>query len=191
MACKSLKIRLTGVSNLLCHNGQLADPLNEWSKKIKNVTSKRKKTDADYEEIARLEFYGGMYLDESNHPCIPGEVIEAVIISGAKKQKMGTQAKAGIYCIGNWKLQNGGADLSDLEKLWTSGKYHLTKGVSVGTATTMRTRPLFKLPWSVECEINYEDSLVNESHILQFLNAEGVAIGDWIPKFGRFVAAKT
>jgi len=190
MAFKSLKAKLIGESDLLCHNGAMADPRNPFAKAIKRITDKRKRTDADFDEIAHLEFLGGLYRDKTGHPCIPGEVIEGVIAHGARKLKMGDQAKAGIYCNGNWRIANGGADISDVEQLWKSGEYHLTIGVSNKANTIMRTRPRFKTPWSVECEIFYNDELVNEEDVLRFLNNPCVGIGDWIPKFGRFKAKK-
>ena len=187
---KTLRVRLTGESPLLLHNGQLADPLNHEAKKIKELTGKRKKTDADYEELARREWYGSLYLDEKKQPCIPGEVVEGVLVSGAKKLKMGQQAKAGTYCVGNYPIQNGGADLSNIDKLWESGKYKKTVKAKVGAGSVMRTRPVFDLPWSVEAEITYDPAIVNESQVVEFLTADGNAIGDWRPKFGRFKAEK-
>jgi len=38
-----VKLKLTGISPLIVHNGQLADPLNRFSKLMKAVTGKRKK----------------------------------------------------------------------------------------------------------------------------------------------------
>jgi len=185
---KSLRVRITGESPLLLHNGQLCNPLNDWAKKIKTVTSKRKKTDADHAEVARLEWYGSMYLHDGK-PCIPGEVIEGAIVNGAKKNKMGPRAKGGIYCEGNWPISNGGADLSNLEELWKSQKYNLLTPVKVGQAKIMRSRPRFD-QWSIdEVEIKYDPAIVNESDVLDCLkSADG--IGDWRPKFGRFSVSK-
>ena len=52
----TVQIRFQGVSPLLCHNGQTADPRNAYSKAIKAISGKRKKTDSDYDEMARLEW---------------------------------------------------------------------------------------------------------------------------------------
>lgn len=173
----------------MLHNGQLVDPLNAITKRIREITGKKKMTDADHQAIAHLEFIGGMYVDAQGHPCIPGDVIMGAVISGAKKMKEGPRAKAGIFCDGNWKIQNGGADLSNVDQLWKSGKYHKTVPVRIGMKKIMRTRPFFN-PWSVECEITYDDTMVDEAEVLQWLNQPGVAIGDWRPQFGRFAAEK-
>ena len=74
-AYKELKFRITGVAPLLFHNGQLADPINPHTRSIAELTSKRKKVEADHAEIARREFLGSLYLMDGE-PCIPGEMIE-------------------------------------------------------------------------------------------------------------------
>ena len=186
---QTLRVKITGECPLLVHNGQLCNPLNEWSKKIKQVTSKRKKTDADHAEIARLEWFGGLYLHDGK-PCIPGEVIEGVIVNGAKKNKMGPRAKGGIFCEGNWLLSNGGANLSDLDALCADANYRLIVPAKVGASgKVMRCCPQFKV-WSLDSvEIKYDPSVVNEVDVMDCLNnADGV--GDWRPKFGRFSAVK-
>ena len=63
----------------LMHNGQLSDPLNEWTKAKKKITDKKKKTDADHEEVSRLEWMGGLYLF-NGAPCIPREAIKATLL---------------------------------------------------------------------------------------------------------------
>jgi len=75
------------------HNGQLADPSNWYSRAIKAISGKRGKTEADYQEMARLEWMGSLYLAQGV-PCIPGYVLEATLIGrggAARKEKMGRQ----------------------------------------------------------------------------------------------------
>ena len=52
---KFYEIEITGISDMIQHNGQLADPLNYFTKQLKAVTSKRPKTDADLEKMAEIE----------------------------------------------------------------------------------------------------------------------------------------
>src|SRR5919197_2014309 len=115
MAYQSLRFRLIIAAPLLCHNGQLADPLNDIARQMKKISGKRNKTDTDLEELARLEWYGSLYLDEGKKPCLPGEVLEAAFVQGAKRQKRGKQAQAGIICPSNYPLEYDGP--STLEEL--------------------------------------------------------------------------
>ena len=53
---------------LLMHNGQLADPLNEHTKRLKEFTSKKRKSDDDHIKIGEIEFQGGLYFDDTIGP---------------------------------------------------------------------------------------------------------------------------
>ena len=75
---ETLKARLTGLVPLILHNARLADPLDPISKAMKTVSSKRKKTDADFEELARLEFEGGLYMVD-DEPVIPARLIYGLL----------------------------------------------------------------------------------------------------------------
>jgi hypothetical protein len=68
MAWKTLTYRITGDAPLIMHNGALANPLSAASKALKQVTSKKKKTDADFERMAEIEFKAGLYMDEDSGP---------------------------------------------------------------------------------------------------------------------------
>lgn len=184
MTYKSLKFKIAGVSPLLMHNGRLADPLNEFSQAIKKISGKRSKTDADHMELARLEWYGGLYLSDGL-PCIPGEVLEATIISAARKSKRGKQAQSGVVCPGNFKLVYSGP--TDLEQLWADPIFRLAVCVRVGNARIVRTRPIFS-EWSSEVEVMFDDQVLNEREVRDTLKIAGDSVGlmEWRPKFGRF-----
>ena len=49
-----ITLTLTGTSPLLMHNPQMVDPEFELNRAITAITNKRKKTDDDRREIARL-----------------------------------------------------------------------------------------------------------------------------------------
>ena len=83
---------LIGRTPLLMHNGVLADPLDERNIALASVTSKRVKTLADHREIARLEWFGGLWLHEGR-PCIPGKAIKALMVDAAKTRNRGKSAK--------------------------------------------------------------------------------------------------
>jgi len=182
---KTLRVRITGEVPLLMHNGQLADPTNEWAKRMKQITAKKKKTDSDYEELGRLEWFGSLYLKDGK-PCIPAEVIEGTIVTGAKKKRIGNAAKGGVVCMESCTLENGGADLSDLDKLWTEGKHVNKSRVKVQQSTIVRTRPQF-FPWACEAVIQFDPSLLNKNDVISALQEAG-SMCDWRPKYGRFTA---
>jgi hypothetical protein len=184
---KTIRFKIEGVSPLLCHNGRLANPLDEAAKAIRAVSGKRKKTDADHAELARLEFLGGLYLNDDGRPVFPGENIEAAMVAGAKKQKLGQQAKAGIICDGLWPIEYDGPKNPDA--MWAEGKrFADVRGVKLnGRSTVMRCRPIFR-KWALAFDVQYLPTLLDESEVTETLRTVGriVGLGDFKPKFGRF-----
>jgi len=166
------------------HNGQLADPANDFAKKMRKITSKRNKTDADFEELGRMEWHGSLYLKDGE-PCLPGEILEAAFVTAAKKQKKGQQAQAGITCPDSYPLVYEGARKP--EELWNDLQYRHTVGARVKQSRVMRTRPIFR-EWSCKIQVQYDDSLLNEEEVKHIVRVSGeiVGVGDWRPKYGRF-----
>lgn len=180
-----LTFRLNGIAPLLMHNGSLADPFNPITKEMKKVSGKRKKVDSDFEEMARLEFLGGLYVNKEGRPIIPGILVESAIINGAKKDKNGGVFKSGVFCEGDFLLKyKGPATAEALEK---DASFRLTCGVKVGQARIMRTRPMFS-EWSVEVVVTYMPDVVDKDMVIQAIKKAGelVGLGDWRPRFGRF-----
>lgn len=186
MSYQRLQFKLTGASPLVMHNGQLANPLNSFAKAMKRVSSKRAKTDADHEELARLEFLGGLYVGEDG-PCIPGELVEAALIVAAKKSKRGPQAKVGLLSDGNHRLDYDGP--RDTDALWADERFRLVAGVRVGQARVMRTRPIFR-DWSATIFVDFLPGQLNRAEVAEMVRTAGevVGFGDWRPRFGRFTA---
>jgi len=189
MAWKTLTYLITGDAPLIMHNGALANPLSAASKQLKQVSSKKKKTDADFERMAEIEFKAGLYMDDDSGPVIPGENIEATLYSAAKITKEGKIAKSACFVPKHAVLHYDGP--RDADGLWQEEEFRNCVGVKVGMSRIMRTRPIFK-DWSAVIEVEYEDSIVNEEQVDRWVNAAGTQIGlcDWRPRCGRFTAEK-
>lgn len=182
-----LKFQLTSDAPLLLHNGQTADPLNRYTKMMKQISSKRDKTDADFEEMARIEWYSSLYTD-NDKICIPSEVLESAFVSGAKKKKLGQKAQSGLFVETNAILDFEGCDLT-IDELWERDQNRLTVGVRIQRNKVMRTR--FKAPqWQTVVECVYDDAQLNKSQVVDIVTITGSQVGlcDWRPKFGRYTA---
>jgi hypothetical protein len=184
MAWKTKKYHLTGVSPLIQHSGRTADPSNEFAKSLKRVSSKRKKVDADYELMSEIEFKAGLYMNEEG-PVLPPDNIETMIIEGARKDREGKVATSGMFVEKAARLEYDGPR-TDAE-LWADKRFVFTKLVRVQRARVVRTRPVFH-NWSATIEVNYEDTLVNETQLDRWVATAGmqIGIGDWRPRYGRF-----
>jgi hypothetical protein len=118
-----MKIRmiLEGTAPLLCHNIRLADPFDPIVRAIKEISGKRKKTDEDLQRMERLEFEGGLYLDE-NGPTMPGASIEKCLVEGARVTKQGKQVERGLIVTEmEIPLQYDGP--RDVEGLWDDPQF--------------------------------------------------------------------
>jgi len=188
MAWQTVKYELSSVCPLLMHNGQTADPTNKWSKAMKQVSSKRAKTDADYEELARLEFMAGLYM-ALDGPVLPAHMIDAMLINSAKKSKEGMLAKSGAFCLQHARLEYDGPRTADA--LWADERFRYVAIVRVGQARVARTRPVFN-EWRALLELSIEDSIVNPVRVDDWLAVGGfqIGLGDWRPQHGRFSAKR-
>src|SRR3990167_6575506 len=184
----AIKFLLTGTAPLLMHNARLADQLDPASKALAAITGKRKKVDADIEEIARLEFVGSLYTNGSGEQVIPARLIYGMLAGkggAARMSKQGTQAKVGLFVEGSFPLEYDGP--KDAKGLWADPRFRSRVNARVGPATIMRTRPIFE-SWGAQVEINFNDEIVNRATVLSWINLAGeqVGIGDWRPQHGRF-----
>ena len=173
---------------MIVHNGQTADPLNKFAKAMKAVSGKRKKTDADYEELARIEFMAGLYMGPDG-PIIPAPNIDSMLVNAAKKSREGQIAKSGVFCFGDAKLDYDGP--RTVPELWADERFRHVAIVRVGMARVARTRPYFK-DWSAIVALQIEDTVVNVRQIDEWFAIAGtqVGLGDWRPQHGRFSAER-
>lgn len=183
-AAETIRLRLVGERPLLMHCGRLADPLDPITIELSKITQKRDKTRADYEEIGRIEWFGGLWLDDSR-PCITAEALEATFIGGARTKRKGRHAEAGFFVEAPARLKYEGP--SDVNDLWKDEQFRFRAGVSVNSSRTMRTRPRFP-EWSVEFNATFFPSLLNRSDVIDIFRISGFreGLGDWRPRFGRF-----
>ena len=175
-----------GGPDLVMHNGQTSDPLNAFSKRIKEISGKRKKTDADHALMSEIEFEAGLYINAARQVIIPSRVMEAAVCEGARKTKEGRLALSGMFIDTDLVLQYDGGPL-ELEDLRKSADHILKVSVRVGQARVMRTRPFFQ-NWSGSFLVSLNSEVANAEALRQWITNTGafVGLGDWRPRHGRF-----
>lgn len=182
-----LEVTLSGVSPLMLHNGHLADPTNTHTKALKSLTSKRNKTEEDLLNIRQVEWMGGLYLDASGRVAIPAEAVLATVIAGARKDKLGKQASAGVFEVQPfYPLKYDGP--KDLNKLYADGRFADYRSVVVQRNRCMRCRPVFP-QWDLPIQLSVNDEVINIADVKRALEVAGEVIGlcEYRPRFGRFV----
>lgn len=178
---------IRGVAPLIQHNEQLSDPLNKWTLLVKEISSKRKKTDADLIEMSRREWFGGLYLDKKDRVIVPGRNLERMIRDGATKSKMGKVVQAGVI-VPEDTLLHFPDEAKSPTKLWEMEKYTLRASCRVNSARVIRSRPIFD-EWSLTFAAMIDGDVVNPKQVDEFVELAGKVVGlcDWRPKHGRFV----
>lgn len=185
------KIRLTGTGALLMHNGQLSDPLTSASKALKAVTSKRVKTDEDYEEVSRVEHLGSLYLDPDIGPYLPGDNVWRSLYDSAKKSKQGPAVKEGVLITSTVNpLSYPGPRTA--EGLWADKSFVFRTSAKNQANRIVRTRPIFQ-QWSAEADGILDEGSLNLADLRAIAVRAGqlCGMGDWRPRFGRYTAEVT
>ena len=189
MAIINVQINITGVSPMLMHSDRLADPLLPETKAFKRVTGKRSKTDSDYEDMARMEFEAGLYLGADGSVCIPGRNLVKCLIEGARVTKSGPKIERGLVLGAEFPLAYQGP--SDPAKLYADKNFVSRMTVKVGTARTVRCRPMFR-SWSLLATGIIDEAVLSVEELGDIAGNAGalIGLGDYRKGggFGRFEA---
>jgi len=193
MKIVTLKATIRGIRPILMHNGRLRDPLNAHTKALSSAIKKAKtsKADDDIVDSYRAEFMGGLYYDKKIGPFLPSDNLQAMIVEGARKRKLGKQVDALVQVTEpedgspGYALQYKGP--RDPEKLFEDEAFRITKSAKVGQASVMRTRPRFA-EWSVSFGIEITEGGPTKEQIEEAIEDAGllIGLGDWTPRYGRF-----
>lgn len=180
--------RLVGTSPLLQHNIQLANPDNEWTKRIAAVTAKRKKTDEDRKEISRLEFQGSLYVDAGT-VVVPTTNVRKCFQETAKVTRQGKQIVRAVNAVTlNVPLVYTGPQ--NVEDLIEDQTFYDVTLVGVGTKRVVRTRPIFR-SWACSVEWELVTDALDLDDFVKIVNLAGVieGLGDnRTGGYGRFEA---
>lgn len=184
---------------LVVHNERLADPLDSITRAIGAISKKRAKTISDHEEIARLEWFGGLYTAEPIEvadgevvvppgavPTLPAWNLLRCLQDGAKRHKRGADVLRGIHPLAEHApLEYDGP--TEPHELWKSGGFALRKTVGVQRARTTRTRPMFH-PWKAVLPIEVDPVVFDLDTLGKLWEDAGryAGIGEMRPVYGRF-----
>lgn len=183
---KTIKYSIQGITPLIMHSERLANPFDPLTRDIKAVTGKRKKTEDDLREIARLEWLGGLYYTAEAGIHVPGYNILACMVGGGKLHKLGTAIKrAAIVTEDVVPLRFDGP--KDPDKLFADKGFVDMRSVKVGTSKVLRCRPIFK-SWAMVFSVAYDEASIQKTELDLCLRSAGmmVGLGDYRPRFGRF-----
>lgn len=182
-----VRVHVVGTLPLLCHNEQLANPLNPVVRQIKALTGKRKKTEDDLQSIAFLEFQGGFYYDADRRPCIPGRNLWTAIRNAARGSKDGQLIEKG--CIVTTSLAPIEYDGPIDPKEMADQGFMYVCLVGIQRSRVLRSRPRFD-NWEATFEFEVLDDVLDLAAFAAYVDTAGRlhGVGDGRPHFGRFTA---
>lgn len=185
---KNLKVTWKGITPLIMHSCQCVNPLHPIAKELRKYTSKKKKTDEDYEIISNLEWEAGAYWKDGLGLYIPAENVEATIVNGAKVNKKGTDIEK--YCdVTDLYIPFDYGENLTKDELIHNFEYRDTRIMTVMRSRINRTRPRFD-QWKIVFNLRYDENQIDLDVIVNAMEYAGSYVGlcDSRPKYGKFVA---
>jgi hypothetical protein len=180
-------ISATGTRALLIHNSQLANPMNPYAKAMKAISSKRKKSDEDFADLARIEFEGSLYFDAEIGPYIPDHVLFASIVEGAKLNKLGKAVERAFIGLDSDKYPILYRGPRTVDGLWADPSHVDQRVVGVMSNKVVRTRPIFR-SWALEFNVEFDEVVLNPQEVHQVVTNAGLyaGLGDYRKLYGRY-----
>jgi hypothetical protein len=190
---EQISITLKGTRPLLQNNVRKVNPLDPGTQKLKEVTSKRKKTDDDYRIIERVEWEVGLYHDTAVGPYTKAEAVERCFQRAASLVRMQAALQRGLLVTaldGSEALPILYRGPRDIDVMWAERDKHefaYTVAVAVGAKKTPRTRPQFR-DWSLEVLAHLDETQCDRRTFEEIVKSAGqyIGIGDRRPRYGRF-----
>lgn len=187
---KTLKIKLTGTRKLIMHNSRLANPLDPWSIKKKQIKTGKNMTDEDRVNLMMVEARGGIYETADGFVGIPSCAVYASFIGGAKNFKLGKELKKSMRHddVVQPILLNG-------EKVSVKDYLGHAENIdyrSVGQQKSriMRARPVVKEGWVSIHEFELDEKVMDERTLKPILDYAGDYVGilEMRPTIGTYKA---
>ena len=176
MSASQLTVRLIGRTPLVLHNNQCVNPRNPFKKQIASITSNgKRKTESDLDQLEKLEFASGLYINDQLGPFVPAQNIRKMLIEASRKEKNGKQFESGVFVIDDAPIiYDGPRTFEDMWKL--REEFAWTTVVGNQRASILRTRPRFN-KWELEFIVDMEDSLVTRDMMQGALKHAEISVG--------------
>jgi len=147
-------------------------------------------TDDDYEKLDRLKWEGGLYWsDDIKGFYIPSDNIERTILEGAKKNRLGKDFAAALFCVEPEIPVEHALKGKSKDQIYADERYQIRKGVKIQQSRVISVRPMVPTGWTISFAVEFDESILNPSQVEKAMQEAGslVGLGDWRPKFGRFI----
>ena len=125
---EKIKLTLVGNTPLIMHADITADPLHHQTIELRKYTGNKKKTEADHNKIAELEWLACLYLNEQEEICMPAGNIFRMLIEALRRRKLGKKGEASVFFEGlDFKFKYDGP--TNLNELYADKQFVFRKSV--------------------------------------------------------------
>lgn len=185
-----LTVTVTGMRDLLQHNGRLADALNPYTRRLRKLTSKRQKTDDDLAEIMHVEARGSCWETDDGLLGVPNAAVWRCIYDAAKGFKRGEHIKRALLLDDITVPLLIGGESVDCDTFLLDGAHVDYRPVVVQRRKTMRARARVPAGWQSVHRFELLTDELDPGELVPILDRAGrlYGIGDWRPTYGRFSA---
>lgn len=185
---KTIKVKFESTTALMLNNPRTVNPMDYYSKALKEYTSKRTKTDDDMQEIYRLKFLASCYLNNKGQYIIPSNMIIRSICEAAKELKLGKKFERScmVYEDALLNFANNGNTPEELYENFGE-TYVDIRAVGIMKSKVITARMIVP-EWSLETEISFDENVLNDSEVFNVLNIAGLryGIGTYRQRYGKF-----
>lgn len=175
---KRVELTIRGTSPLLMHNVRLANPMDPFAKRLAELNRAKRVKGADKEavaeQMARVEWEGGLYLDKDG-PVLPARNIHKSILEAARLTKEGKGVERGTFAVESaFRLVYDGP--RTIEEMWAHGGFVHAAEVVVGGSKVVRTRPIFS-PWEATIRFAVNPEVCEPERFVEYVRSAGTFIG--------------
>lgn len=191
-----MKARLVGKGTrpLIMHNVRLASPMDPFAKELARLNKAKpssKRTDEDRLEIARVEFEGGLYIEEGVGPYVPASWVFKCLLEAARSGRRGKKIEGGLMVaeMVHPLVYRGPRDVAGLWGENGTSPFVDFRTVRVTTSKVDRCRPIFR-EWAFESDLIVDPGVLDLDELRDIAEIAGrlTGMGDYRQQYGRFDA---
>lgn len=183
---KKIKLQIEGSQPLMLNNNQVVNPFNKYTKMLKPLTAKKKKTEDDMVEIYRIQFESSLYMKGDTY-IIPLDHFWKSVCTAAKEQKMGKKFEQSFQIFEDCVLDFPEKNMTP-DELYADGKcVDIRIGVLNGRSSVPVCRAIFT-EWKTAVECYFDETQIDKADVIRFFEIAGLryGVGTYRKKFGRF-----
>lgn len=189
MAMVNVNVTVYGRKPYIQHNARLANPLDPYTRQLKQMTSKRNKTDEEIEAIAHIESRAGLYETAENTVGMPTSALFRAILDAAAQDKLKTTMKKAFSMVDDVvePILIDGKEIA-CDDFLSSPDSLFYRSVKVGQQRVMRARPVVNPDWQATHRFSLNTKILDIDRLEPILVRAGLefGVGDWRPIYGTF-----